>query len=136
MTPRERRKFTKKFKLEVVRAYLQRKPRETQIDIAARYDIGKSAMSNWLALYESEAERSLSRAAPAEPAAAASERRLFQSKPAPAPAPAPAPPAARPPAADQQRTLFALANVVEAIEPLHPQQRRIVVEAVLRLLPP
>jgi transposase-like protein len=123
----ERRKFTRKYKIEVVRAYLQRGPTETQATIGERFKLGKSAVSSWINRYAKEAGRGLALPPPA------SDRR----KVAPTRAPPPAPPAPPPrPAAEQQRALFALANVISAIEPLGAAERRMVVGAVLGLLPP
>jgi transposase-like protein len=108
----DRRKFTKKFKLEVVQAYLQRAPSETQADIGKRYQIGKSQMSSWIGLYGGQVTRGVLR-----PTAATKSRPL-------------------PPSAAGKVTLGALANVINAIEPLGRDDRRTVIEAVLGLLPP
>jgi transposase-like protein len=109
----ERRKFTKKFKLEVVRAYLHRAPHETQADIGKRYQLGKSAMSNWIGLYGSQVSRTL------------------QGQVTP-----PSPPGRRPTPLVPSHALDVLASVTSAIETLAPRERRSVVEAVLGLLPP
>lgn len=123
----ERRKFTRKFKLEVVRAYLQRGPGESQISIGERYKLGKSAVSNWINLYAKEAGRGLSLPAP-EPDRRRPPARLLP----PAPPVRPVPTAAT----SGRPALEALARVINAIEPLGAAERRLVVGAVLGLLPP
>lgn len=120
-----RRKFTRKFKLEVVRAYLTRDPSESQATVGARFKLGKATVSQWVAEFGNEVTRSLPRGT--------------EVVPTPPPLKAAAPPTpvrvGMAQAEGVSVPLIALAGVVRAIETLPPEQRRTVVRAVLGLLP-